>query len=358
MFLQAKLYHIVLIFCCGLINACSSFQYYSQSISGQIELFLKQKPVAKVLDENLADPVTREKLSAVEEILIIAHQQMHLPDNGSYRKYADLDRPYIVWNVFAAPELSLQSKTWCYLIVGCLNYRGYFRQHRANEYAERLREAGWDVYVGGVRAYSTLGWFRDPLTNAMMDQELWEIARIIFHELAHQRLYVENNTDFNEAFADAVAMIGLEKWLQTRPAPVREKVQATLQQEKEFIDLALTVRDKLAELYAALESAAFKRQEKILIIERFRQDYRELKAAWGNDNRYDRWVETSINNASLSAISTYRRLIPYFLAEYKKAGNDIKLFYTRVAAAAEYSPSTNTRLPDNPGIPLVCPEKQ
>jgi len=300
-----------------------------------------------------------QKLAATEEILSIAHHQMHLPDNGSYREYVELGRPYVIWNVFAAPELSLEAKSWCYLVVGCLNYRGYFRESRATEYAKDLQDSGWDVYVGGVRAYSTLGWFKDPLTDTMLEQEVWEVARIIFHELAHQRVFVKDDTEFNEAFADAVAIIGLGKWLHTRPARVQTEVQSSLEQENRFIELALAARDRLAGLYDSQIPDTEKRRGKQRIIERFRQDYRQMKAEYGNDNRYDRWVETGINNAGLSALSTYRRLVSDFLCVYKRV-KDIKHFYALIEAAAGCDPDHRLhclKAAAGPANGISCPGK-
>lgn len=311
-------------------SACSSARYYAQSVSGQIELILKQQPVTRVIADKNTDPVTREKLTAIEGILRFAHTELGLPDNGSYRNYVDLKRAYVVWNVFAAPELSLEPKQWCYPVAGCVNYRGYFHRPAALEYAHSLQSQGWEIYTGGVAAYSTLGWFRDPLTNSMINREIWEIARIIFHELAHQRLYLKDSPDLNEAFADAVAIIGLEKWLESQSPLLRKSVNLSVEREQEFISLVLNARRRLHSLYTSPQTVEAKREGKSRIIGELREDYLQSRKKWGNDPAYDNWVYGEINNAKLSALSTYRSLLPCLLAVYESTGSNLTRFYAYI----------------------------
>ncbi len=194
-------------------TSCATTSYYLQSLSGHVDLLLKRQPISGILASQNTDKLLRDKLEMVLEIRRFASEHLGLPDNGSYSDYADLGRNFVVWNVFAAPELSLQAKQWCFLFVGCLNYRGYYSEEAANRYAQTLEAQGHDVFVGGVTAYSTLGWFNDPVLNTMLNRDNNYLASVIFHELSHQKLYLKNDTAFNEAFAEMVAQTGVQYWL-------------------------------------------------------------------------------------------------------------------------------------------------
>jgi predicted aminopeptidase len=331
---ELKPCRLLLLVCCTFTSACTTVSYYAQSISGQVEIFIKQRPIAEIIRAETTDPMLKQKLSEIESILDFAHQHLGLPDNGSYRKFADLRRRFVVWNVFAAPELSLQAKQWCYLIVGCMTYRGYFNEQAANTYARSLQDSGWEVYVGGVSAYSTLGWFRDPVMNTMLNRETWELARLLFHELAHQRLYIANDTDFNEAFADTVAIIGLEMWLQNRPASLKETVDRQLQLEQEFIDLVLATREELAVIYSSQLSDADKRSAKSTRLKQLKFDYRQLTHNQDQENPYATWID-NVNNARLSALSAYRTLVPDMLQAYENKGSDLNVFFAWIERLAD-----------------------
>jgi predicted aminopeptidase len=287
----------------------------------------REQPVQKVIADQNTDAALRQRLIFVRGVLDFAHTRLHLPDNGSYQSYADLGRPYVTWNVVATPALSLKPKQWCYLIAGCLSYRGYFTRKEAEAYAEKLRHRGFDVYVGGVRAYSTLGWFRDPVLNTMLGEEDWEIARLLFHELAHQKLYIENEVDVNEAFAEAVARIGLSRWLQSRPPAVRRRARAELRHEDALMALLRDYSGRLNRLYRSSLPDGEKRAKKAQLFRRLQDDYRQLKQRWGGDDRYDAWMEDNLNNAKLAAVSTYHDLIPDLMAVYDATGRDLKRFY-------------------------------
>lgn len=344
----------ILILCCALTGACSSFGYYAQSVAGQIELFRKQQAVRDIIVDPTTDPQLKQKLAAIEAILEYAYSEMALPDNGSYQHYKDLQRDYVVWNIFAAPEFSLQPKQWCYLIVGCVNYRGYFHEQQALDYARQLSERGWEVAVGGVVAYSTLGWFKDPVLNTMLKRETWEIARLLFHELAHQRLYIGHATDFNEAFADAVAEIGLQSWLLTQTPAIRLSAQIALEREAEFISLVLAARDRFDHLYQSGLSEQTMQAGKISLLEQLSTDYRELRSGWGDDTRYDNWINSEINNAHLSALATYRALVPDFLATYKQHGSSLARFYKSIEKLADCAENERLHYLRQPGLNPSC----
>lgn len=317
----------LLVLACTGLGGCASMGYYLQSVSGQMQILHRERPLRSVIADPATGPALRERLGLIREVVDFAHERLHLPDNGSYRDYADLDRPYVTWNVFAAPALSLQPRQWCYLVVGCLAYRGYFSRDRAFRYGEKLRRQGWDVFVGGVRAYSTLGWFRDPVLNTMLDQEDWEIARLLFHELAHQKLYFDGETDVDEAFAETVARIGLARWLRDRPPDLRRRVQRLLAHEDALMGLLLDYRSRIQRLYHSDLAARAKRTGKARLFARLRADYRRQRGTWGDDHRFDAWIDHDLNNAKLAAISTYYRLIPAFLALYRAGGRDLGRFY-------------------------------
>lgn len=323
-----KALRLLLILFALIIGACTTFGYYGQSLAGQMELMQKQQPVSRLLTNSRAAPELKQRLTDIQSMLDYAHTQLSLPDNGSYRSYAELGREYLVWNVFAAPEFSLQPKQWCYLIIGCTSYRGYFQQQQAQTYARTLKQSGWEVSVNGISAYSTLGWLRDPLLNTMINRENWQIARLLFHELAHQIIYIPNDTEFNEAFADAVAGIGLRRWLQAYHPDMVDTVQTALEREESLYRLLFAARDNFIQLYSSSLPADVMREQKALLHERLQQDYQQLKQQWDTeDNRYDRWVTSGINNASLAALSTYRSLVPAFEDAWRLHEEDLPRLY-------------------------------
>ena len=345
---------LLIIFFGLLSSSCSSIGYYAKSISGQMNIFLGQKGVSRLINDSDTNELLRQKLRLVQDILEFAHEDLYLPDNGSYRRYVDTQRRYVVWNVFAAPEFSLAPKQWCYPIVGCMNYRGYFNEDDSLKYSGALIESGWEVYIGGVTAYSTLGWFRDPLLNTMLNREDWEIARLIFHELAHQLLYVKHDTDFNEAFADTVAQIGLQAWLKSRPIVDQQKIMELISHENEFINLVLLTRNNLFDLYKSGGPEEEMRINKSQIIKEFKRSLLDRRDKWGEDNRYDGWLNSNINNARLSAVSTYRLLVPHFYSVYKASGSDLSIFYSRISELSKCNKEYRIQYLMDPGEFSAC----
>ena len=321
---------LILSFSFCLLCACSSVSYYSQSITGQFEILQGRKPIPDVIQDQQTPEPIRQKLMEVENILQFAGQQLSLPNNGSYQHYVDLQRPYVVWNVFAAPTLSLQPVRWCFLFVGCLSYRGYFNKDMAVKFANELQQQELDVYIGGVAAYSTLGWFNDPVMNTMLAYEPHYLARLIFHELSHQKLYIKDDTEFNEAFADAVALIGVKRWAQTQHPSALDALNLELQYEQQFIELVLRYRTKLQSLYTSTLTAPEKLVQKQKLIDAIRDEYEEMRSQWNGYSAYDAWFAGTINNAKFSALATYRNHVPDFLEMYSATGNDLDLFYTVV----------------------------
>ncbi|CAM3632027.1 Aminopeptidase [Pseudomonas reidholzensis] len=312
-----------------LLSGCSSLGYYGQLAEGQWQLLRARQPVERLLQDPATEPTLRQRLLHAEQARVFASQQLQLPDNRSYRVYADLGRPYVVWNVFATPELSLQPITHCFPVAGCVAYRGYYQQGAARGAAAVMRQDGMDVYVGGVEAYSTLGWFDDPLLSSMVGWGDERLASLIFHELAHQRFYVKDDTEFNESFATFVEHEGTRQWRVARGLPAIE--DSAQRQREQFIRLVLDSRERLQRIYAGALDDAGKRAAKKAEFERLRLAYRQLRdSEWAGDKRYDAWMYAPMNNAKLLPFGLYDQWVPAFAALFAEVGGDWARFYQRV----------------------------
>ncbi|MFO2465374.1 aminopeptidase [Pseudomonas sp. 15FMM2] len=314
---------------CLMLGGCSSVSYYSQLASGQLQLLQAREPVAKVIADPSRPQVLRDHLAQSQKARTFASQQLHLPDNQSYRLYADIGRPYVVWNVFATSEFSLSPQNHCFPVAGCVAYRGYYNQGAARGEAALLQQRGMDVSIGGVEAYSTLGWFNDPIMSSMMAWGEERLATLIFHELAHQRFYVKDDTEFNESFATFVEQQGTRQWRAARGlAPASH---AMLQQRDQFIRLILDTRQRLEKLYAQPLAADVMRQAKTAEFERMRSEYHQLRdSQWGGDKRYDAWMNLPMNNARLLPFGLYDQWVPAFAALFQQQGGDWMKFYSAV----------------------------
>ncbi|MEN8640928.1 aminopeptidase [Pseudomonas sichuanensis] len=314
-----------------LLSGCSSLGYYGQLAEGQWQLLRARQPVAQVIDDPATRPELRQRLQFAQQARVFASEQLKLPDNGSYRVYAELGRPYVVWNVFATPELSLQPVTHCFPVAGCVAYRGYYQQGAARGAAALMREQGLDVYVGGVEAYSTLGWFDDPILSSMVGWGGERLATVIFHELAHQRFYVQDDTEFNESFASFVEQEGTRQWRAARGLAAVEERGAG--QRDAFIRLVLASRERLQAIYAGPLDEAGKRVAKQAEFERLRREYREVRDRdWAGDRRFDAWIFAPMNNAKLLPFGLYDQWVPAFSQLFKEVGGDWLAFYQRVEA--------------------------
>jgi predicted aminopeptidase len=329
----------------ALITCFSGGCYLLQSAQGHLSLMAKREPIAEVIDKPDTPPALRSQLQAVTSIRDFASRELKLPDNGSYRTYADVRRPYVVWNVVAAPEFSVEPKESCYPIVGCVAYRGYFVEKRARRYADQLRARGLDVVVGGVAAYSTLGHFDDPILNTMTDWNDVELASIVFHELTHQLLYIPNDASFNEALATTVEEEGVRRWLQQQG---REKdlAQHLLEQQRyvQVIGLLNATREQLRDLYASGEPVEQMRSDKKATLSTMRESYAGLKAEWGGHAPFDAWFAGDINNAHLASIATYYTCVPGFQRELAAVNADLPAFYRRVKQLAKMDQKTRDEL--------------
>lgn len=313
------------------VSACSSFGYYMDLMAGHSELLEQQKPVKEILAENEIKPKLRNLLKMSQEMRDFASKKLHLPENDSYRTYADLKRPYAVWNVVAAKEFSVKPKKWCFLFVGCLSYKGYFLKQEATAYANELKKEGFDVYVAGANAYSTLGWFDDPLLNTMMYKSEARRAGIIFHELAHQVVYIDNDSAFNEAFATAVEQEGIRRWMKKKgESDQYEKYLRNKKRDSQLNQLLQETRDNLKKLYKTKISDKEKRLAKKEEFALMQKKYQKLKKSWGGYNVYDKWMNEGLNNSHLLLIATYHDLVPTFNAMLKNESYDLKKFYIAV----------------------------
>ena len=309
-----------------------------------MEVLSKREPI----DEILASPDTPEDLSRKLELVQEARQfsiaELGLPDNKSYRTYADLGRDYVVWNVFAAPEFSLEPQQWCYPIVGCVSYRGYFSEEAARKQAEKLSNKGFDVAVGGVPAYSTLGKFSDPVLNTMMRWDDLHLVSTLFHELAHQVLYIKDDTAFNESFATAVEEIGIERWLATNgKGHDMPRYRERKELHRTFIDLVSEVRRDLRDYYNREIGAEEMRRLKAQRLERLSADVSAvLKAAGRADNH---WLSNELNNARLLPMTLYEERVPAFRKLYADCDADLECFYRQAVTISELGEAErNTRL--------------
>ncbi len=323
----------------ALESSCSTLTYYAQSIDGQIKVLEKRRPIDDLLKDPATPAALKVRLAAVLRMREFATRELGLPDNGSYHSYADLRRPYVVWNVYATPEFSLQPKEWCFPVAGCVDYRGYFERQAAKKFAAHLQDKGYDVYVAGITAYSTLGWFRDPLLNTVLRGSDTDIAGLIFHELAHQELYIRDDTAFDESFAMAVEFEGIRRWL--RANGENKQIQTYRENRNRSHQLTLLLlryRARLESLYASAETADRKRQDKQRLFSELRVDYTTLKTQWGGYSGYDAWFAHNINNAYFVPIRLYNRYVPAFDALLHSVGGNLPAFYAKVRAIGQLPP--------------------
>ena len=324
-------------------SACSNLSYYAHSIDGQLDLMSKRRPISEVLSRPETPEELRLELARALAIRDYATSELKLPDDGSYRSYANLERPYAVWSVVAAPELSLQPETWCFPFAGCVNYRGYFSRDRAESFAEKLRGQGYDVVVVGVRAYSTLGWFDDPVLNTMLGRPAHYLPGVIFHELAHQELYVKDDSGFNEAFAVAVEQEGVRRWLDTHGnKETIDSYNAFRRRQREFLSLVLPARKRLEAVYAGPGSDEWKRLEKARVLSELRSEYTRSKEKWDERGAYEQWFAKDLNNARLALVATYHERVAGFESLLAQYDGDLTAFYDASRALAVKSPAART----------------
>jgi predicted aminopeptidase len=321
----------VFFFCLSFLSACGDSAYLLQCVTGQWSLMSRARPIDDILAEETEPQEVRDRLAEVVLLREFAVDSLHLPDTGSYRKYADLERPYAVWNLVAAPELSLKLNEWCFPVVGCVTYRGYFDESEALTVAEKLSAFGFDVDVSGIQAYSTLNWFDDPVLNTFLNSDSISLAALLFHEMTHQIIYIPGDTEFNESFAKTVEREGVRRWLQSSGSDALWN--QFLQREARSADfnrLLMRLRNELRQVYESNLGNDKKRAAKKEFIAQALDDYEMLKKEWNGYGGFDPWMYGGLNNARLSAVANYYDLVPAFESLLRQVDNDLKNFYAEV----------------------------
>jgi predicted aminopeptidase len=311
-----------------LLCGCETLHYYGQAISGQYSILSKRTPISEIIADPAAPEVLKERLRFILAVRQFAGSVLYLPVKDNYLTYVELDRPYVVWNVFAAPEFSLTPTTWCYPVVGCASYRGYFSERDAHQFASALNDKGYDVYVAGVTAYSTLGWFDDPVLSTFIQYSKAQSAGLIFHELAHQALYVKDDTVFNESFATAVEQEGLRRWQQATQDPqiYSDYITGYRLQEK-FVQLILHYRRLLETLYRTDASSSAKRDKKASIFAGLRDEFERLNTKETGFSVYADWIYHGLNNAKIGSVAAYHEFVPAFQKMLAQSNGDLDQFY-------------------------------
>lgn len=326
---------VVVIMASG-VTGCTSISYYAQSLEGHVQIMAARKSVGRLIRDPSTPEALRAKLTSASTIRRFASDELALPENNSYRSYVDIGREAVTWAVFAAPQFSLAPRTWCFPVFGCVPYRGYFARKSAAESAVELHRQGLDVYVTGITAYSTLGWSSDPLLSTMLRQDDTYLASLIFHELAHQRLYVDDDSAFNEAFAVAVETTGVRKWLRaTGNRAGLRSYEIDRQRKADFLGLIAKTRDELRQAYGSPRASQQMAAAKAAAIDRLRMRYRQMRdISWAGYRGYDAWFDAPINNAKLAATAVYSEQVPAFLRLFDLCSGDYPRFYAAVRRIA------------------------
>ena len=344
--LKRWLWILCLLLVVTIVSGCRTWKFYAQAIKGQYQILAHQQPVGPLIADPETPPRLREQLELLQKLRGFAARELKLPVDGHYRKYTDLHRPYVVWNVQAARRFSLQPYTWWYPFVGSLEYRGYFSEADARDYASRLQAKGYEVYVDGVEAYSTLGWFKDPVLNTFIYRQPSELAEVIFHELGHQRVFAHGDTDFNEAFATTVGQEGARRWLRAEGDTNNSTAYiVALRRNDQFVHLIMAARARLEKIYgdtrdkdgrikaASMPPAppAQLQEQKQRVFDDLRDEYARFKIRWNSFSGYDAWFTRELNNAQLNTIANYYDYVPGFERLLELNGGNMEKFY----AAAE-----------------------
>ena len=314
----------------AMLSGCGSM-YVAQAARGQLQVFAARERIENVIVDKRTSPQLRARLLEVRAARAFASSELGLPDNGSYRTYADLKRPYVVWNVVAVPEFSVHPQRWCFPVAGCVAYRGYFSEAKARKFSASMAASGYDAFVGGVPAYSTLGRFKDPVLNTMLGYGDDELAAIIFHELSHQLIYEPGDSEFNEAFATAVEQAGLERWLKFRGRVSDvSRFRARRARQAQVVALFARARSRLADLYGEKLAPEVMRERKRAEYAQLDRDLADLEKRLGIRSAYRDWAPQGLNNAHLASLATYYDCVPGFEQLLARNEGDLPRFYAAV----------------------------
>jgi len=326
------------------LSACSTVSYYGQSVKGHLSLMSKQQPINELLTDKKVSKQRKSDLALVQEIRAYAYDRLKLPKNGSYAKFVELDRKAVTWNLVVNPKYSMTPSQWCFPIIGCISYKGYFSENKARSEAKKLMKQGYDVYVAESAAYSTLGWFNDPVVSTMLDHGIILTAETIFHELAHQQVYHKSDSDFNEAFATAVGQAGTRLWLKEKHPKSLPFYEEHLQKQQQFIQLILDTSADLKALYKIKMENSETEKGKQKILQELKTNYAKLKRSWKGDTRYDAWFDKPVNNARLALMGVYYEKIPDFARQLQAYDYDFARFYTEMEKMKKLSKKEREKL--------------
>ena len=309
---------------------------YTQAVVGQASLLWQRKDINLVIQDSVTDAATRDKLQLVQQVLKYAKEELNLPVGDSYSTYVATGKPYVVWNVFAAPEFSLDMRSFCYPVAGCLSYRGYFKQNQARIFAAGLKHEGHDVFVGGVAAYSTLGWFSDPVLDTFLRRSDVNLSALLFHELAHRVVFVPGDTRFNESFATAIEENSLKRWLKsTKQEHAYLNYLDARKRRGQVLKIIGDARELLGQLYVSGVDAGEMRTGKEGLIRQLRANYLELSLTWDGHEDFKHWMSGEINNAKLGTINDYNGWVPAFNALLAENDGDLERFIEAVTDASK-----------------------
>jgi predicted aminopeptidase len=322
----------------ALVLSGCALPYYMQAVGGQVGLLRQRVPVAEVIADPAVDGVTKDRLRLATELRQFAVVRIGLPANDSYTSYVALERDFVVWNVVATQEFSINPETWCFPVAGCVAYRGYFDRAKAEKFEARLAARGYDTFIGGAVAYSTLGYFADPVLDTMLARGEIDVAATLFHELAHQRIYVKDDTVLSESFASAVEQYAVETWLRERNELAElEDYRARLARQAEFAGLVARQGSRLREIFAVEAGESALRSAKAAAYSAMQSDYESLRDSWGGDADFDGWFAGGFNNASLAALTSYQRWVPGLRTRLAMLGPGA--FYLEFQAVLALSPA-------------------
>ncbi|MFO7963033.1 MAG: aminopeptidase [Desulfobacterales bacterium] len=332
-----------LLFCGLVLSGCGELGYYRQAIQGQYHMMAKRRPIAEITRDSESPESLQKRLAFILRVREFARSELHLPVDNNYRHFVDLDKPHVAWTVSATPEFSLTPHTWCYPVVGCAAYRGYFSKEEAERYAAGLKSRGLDVCVSGVYAYSTLGWFDDPVLSTFLRYSAASVAALIFHELAHRKLYVKGDTAFNEGFASFVEQEGLRRWQSALENPdFYEAYIVKCSLRREFIEFISQYRERLESLYHSPTPESEKRKRKASIFSDLRKEFHRRKAMDAEWAAYDVWMSPPLNNVKICTVAIYNDFVPAFRKILAEKKGDMAQFYeacrklTQVGKAARH----------------------
>ena len=315
-------------------SGCESWKFYSQASLGQIDILSRSEDITRLLAGQQTPKLIRLKLEKILEIRAFASEKLNLPVGDNFSEYVSIDGRHVLWNVYASPRYSLSPLSWCFPFAGCVTYRGYFDEIDARQYARGLEEKGFDTYVGGVRAYSTLGWFDDVVLSTVLQQSEEELAALIFHELAHQVVYIPGDTQFNEGFATTVEQEGLQLWLAEKNSAsssvILSRAKEAAERRTDFVSLILETREILREVYESGMEKEKMEERKRIIQKELRIKYQSMKEGWGGYSGYDNWFSDGLNNAQISTVASYNNFVPGFKSIFIQENGEFLNFYERI----------------------------